>query len=100
MLANSRLRHPVLALAKLCTKKKPREKKLERLKRRIACPLPISVAPVCDLQMWLAQSPPMSQRRKEFPDVCSEYEFGCAFLRVEDTNNACSELLRQNFERQ
>jgi hypothetical protein len=33
MLANSGLRHPVLALPKLCGKKKPGKKKLQRLKR-------------------------------------------------------------------
>jgi hypothetical protein len=37
MLANNGLRHLVFGLSKLCRKKKPGEKKLERLKRLIIC---------------------------------------------------------------
>jgi hypothetical protein len=55
---------------------------------------------VCVSRMWMVQSPPVSSRRKEFPDACSEYQCSCVFLRYDDVINACLELLRQDFESQ
>jgi len=96
MLANSGLCHPVLALAKLCRKKTSGEKKLERLKRIIDCPVPNGATLVCVSRMWMAQSPPVSYLGKEFPDACSEYQCGRVFLRDDDVINECSELLKVN----
>jgi hypothetical protein len=40
------------------------------------------------------------RHRREFQHACSEYEGGCVFIRDDDVINACSELLRQDFESQ
>jgi hypothetical protein len=45
-------------------------------------------------------SPLISSHRKQFPDVCPEYHCGCLFLREDDVMKACSELLRQDWQRE
>jgi hypothetical protein len=98
ILENSGLRHPVLALAKLCMKRKRRQKKQQPFKQIIDCSVPNGF--VCVLRMCIAESPLMSSHRKEFPDVCPEYQCGCLVLREDDVINGCSELLRQDWQRE
>jgi hypothetical protein len=100
MLANSHLHHPMSALPKLFRKKKPCEKKLERLNRIIDCPVTNAAALVCVSWMWMAHSPSASYLGKEFLSVCSEYHCGCVFLQDDDVMKECSELLQQDFESQ
>jgi hypothetical protein len=89
MLTNSGLCHPVFALAKLCRKKKSGEKKLERLKRIIDCPVPNGATLVGVSRMWMAQKPLVSYRRKKFPEACSEYPCGRRFRPDHDVMNEC-----------
>jgi hypothetical protein len=80
MLASSGLCHPVLALLRPCKKKKLREKKLERFRHIIDCPVPNGTTLVCVSRMWMAQFPLVSYLGKEFPDAHSEYHCGRVFL--------------------
>jgi hypothetical protein len=99
MLANSGLCHPVLALAKLCRKMTSDEKRLKRLKRIINNPVPNGATLVCISRTWMAQSPPVSCRRKEFTNVCSEDQCGRVFRRDDDIINEYSKLLQQGCEK-
>jgi len=44
--------------------------------------------------------PPVSYRRKEFPDGCSEYKCDRVFRRDDDVMKECSKLLRHDCESQ